>query len=353
MPNTRYTADEGDVASVADDLVRLWSENLRSVEGDPRAKLDWYYRRSPAGSGRAIVLRAHSDEGTSIIGCQGIGFRRVWCGDRELRAALLADLAVERRHRTLFPALTLARRTHDIAAESGEFQYGFPNHLAIELFKRLGYHVLGNMGRYARVLHLSPYFAQRFPVPVLSRGAGAVLDVVGMTLQVLPRVRAATRYRLSSLPGPDQRFDALFEEARGQYQVIAERGRDFLRWRFFVTRGGAELFTLLRRDDDALRAYAVVRQEGETVHISDFLAASESELEALFALLPPRLRARGCSSVSVRFLGDARIPRLLARCWFRKRDADRAVVLDCGEPVLAAALKDVQRFYLTDADEDN
>lgn len=352
MTPTRYEADESDPDAVADDLLRLWAANLRSMGGGGPSKLDWYYREAPTGRGRAIVLRAHDEHGESVVGCQGLGFRRVLCGGRAVQAALLADLAVDERHRTLFPALALVRRARAVAAGAADFQYGFPNQAAVGLFRRLAFHPLGSMARHARVLRFSPYLAPLVRVPLVAKVGGAVLDAGDAALRALPRLRAALRFRVAFLGAPDPRFDALFDEARRHYGVIADRGRDFLRWRFFAGRTPAELATLVRRKDGALRAYAVVMRRGDAAHLSDFLAGSEPELETLLTLLSPLLRARGFSSVSARFLGTARIPRLLERCRFRRRDADRTVVLAPGREPLSAALTDVESFYLTDADED-
>lgn len=350
----RYVAEERDVDHAAADLVRLWGNSLASAGGDLHAKLDWFYRAAPAGPARAVLLTAIDGDDGTVVGCEGIGFRRVWLGDRVLRAALLADLAVDPGHRTLLPALMLVRKTRETAASSAEFQYGFPNRKALGVFQRIGYRPLGTMARNVRVLRFGPYLARRVRLPLLSTLGGAVLDVAGAMLRALPLLRASAGFRLAFPSGPDERFDALFDVARTRYGVIADRGRDFLRWRFFAGQGRAELATLERRGDRALRAYAVVTRRDGVAHLSDFLAASDPELEALFALLAPVLRDRGCVSASVRFLGTARVRSLLERSGFRLRGADRTVVIDAGgDPALAAMIADVENHYLTDADEDN
>jgi hypothetical protein len=350
-----YAAEESDLDAVADDLIRLWSANLRSMQGQAASKLDWYYRAAPTGRGHAVVLRAPGGRGEPVVGCQGIGFRRVMCGERVVRAALLADLAVDAQHRTLFPALTLVRRTRELAARVADFQYGFPNGQAKGLFTRVGYRHLGNVARYARPLRLAPFIERRVRSQILARAAGAVLDAGTAALGAPARLRASRRYRLQSLPEPDPRFDALFDVARRQYGVIADRGREFLRWRFSRGRQPAELLGLVRLSDDALVAYAVIVRKDDAAHLADFLAAPERELASLLRLVLPALRSRGCASVSARFLGTSRIPRLLAAAGFRQRNADRAVVMDVpgGDASIGCpALTDLESFYLTDADED-
>ena len=350
----RYVAEERDVDHAAADMVRLWGNSLASAGGDLHAKLDWFYRSAPTGPARAMLLTVFDGGEGTVVGCEGIGFRRVWMGDRVLRAALLADLAIDPGHRTLLPALMLVRKTRETAASSAEFQYGFPNRKALGVFQRNGYRPLGTMARSVRVLRFGPYLARRIRFPLLSNLGGAVLDGAGAILRALPRLRASAGFRLAFPSGPDERFDSLFDVARTRYGVIAERGRDFLRWRFLAGQGGAELATLERRGDGALRAYAVVTRRDGVAHLSDFLAASDPELEALLALLVPMLRAQGCASASVRFLGTARVRQLLERSGFRLRDADRTVVIDAGgDPALAAVIADVENHYLTDADEDN
>jgi hypothetical protein len=350
---TRYLAEERDLDRAAADMVRLWSGSLASTGVGGPAKLDWFYRSAPAGPGRAVVLLAAGGDGTAVVGCLGIGFRRVYAGDRVLRAALLADLAVDPAHRTVLPALTLVRRGREVAAASSDFQYGSPNRKAIGVFKRLEYRTLGTLARRARVLRFAPYVSRRVRFPWLSRAGGAVLDAAAGARWLWPHLRAAVGFRLSFLPGPDTRFDTLFDAARGLHGVIGDRGRDFLRWRFFLGQGSSRLAALERRSDGELRAYAVVTVRDGVAHLSDFLGASDADLAALLALLLPALRAEGCTSASARFLGAARIGRVLERAGFRLRDTERAVVIEPGgDTALAAILGDAQGFYLTDADED-
>ena len=352
--DTRYEAEERDVELAAVDMVRLWNTGLASMAGDGHSKLDWFYRSSPSGPGRAVVVMACTGDERAVVGCEGIGYRRMRLGDRVLRAALLADLVVDPAHRTLLPALMLVRRARETAASSADFQYGFPNRKAVGVFQRVGYRPLGRMARRVRVLRFAPYLAPRIRVPLLARLGGAVLDAAGAALRAMPRLRAVSGYRLSFRPGPDPGLDALFDAARGRYGVIADRGSEFLRWRFFDGRDEATLATLGRRQDGVLTAYAVVTKRDGVAHLSDFLAVSDPDLEALLALLPPALRAQGCTSVSVRFLGTERIADLLQRSGFRLRDADRTVVVDAGsDPALASILGDAGSHYLTDADEDN
>lgn len=349
----RYTVEERELERAGPDALRIWGESLESMGDGGRSKLDWFYEGAPAGRGRLLLLGA--DGAAAPVGCIGIGFRRVARAGARVQAALLADLAVEAAHRTLFPAVALVRRAREVAATSAALQYGFPNQAAEGVFRRVGYHLVGRMARYVRVLRFSEHVSRRIPLaPVapLARAAGAVLDVADALRAAPPRLRAAAHYRLDFATGPDARLDALFEEAQRGVRAMGERGAEAIRWRFFERRPGAELALLVRRADGVVRGYAVIVRRGEVASLADFLAATEDDLDALIALLVPTLRARGYASASLRFLGPASIAAVLVRRGFVLREATRAVMAAAGSAPLPPEQRDPEGWYLTDADED-
>jgi hypothetical protein len=274
--------------------------------------------------------------------------------DGRLRSALLADLVVEPAHRTLFPVLTLVRRAREIAAGSADYQYSFPNARALPVLQRVGYRVLGRMARRVAVLRAAPYVERRVPIPAVARISGAVLDAAVGAVRHRGRSRAAAGMRVELAQAPDDRIDSVYQEARSRYPLLAERTAAFLRWRFPGTCRPVDFAVATGRADGAPRAYAVITRAGSVAHLSDFLGAGDPDLEALLRLLAPVLRSRGFASASARFLGTGRVQRVLESCGFRRRDEDRAVVLDvsgCPAP-LARVLLDAESHYLTDADED-
>src|SRR4051812_31738797 len=101
----KYEALLTDISASREGLLALWAANL-PVRGDLEAKLRWFYCDSPTGPGQAFML--HREDGVPI-GCAGIGVRTIVHRHRNLRAALFADLAVDRAHRTGYPALRLGR----------------------------------------------------------------------------------------------------------------------------------------------------------------------------------------------------------------------------------------------------
>src|SRR5688572_14661433 len=105
-------------------LLRLWGvSNLHSA-ADPRHKYAWFYRDNPVGAATAFFL---TEETEGVVGCCGLGMRKVWVDGTPLKAGLFADFAVAPSHRTAMPALILQRALCAGAREQFSLTYGFPN----------------------------------------------------------------------------------------------------------------------------------------------------------------------------------------------------------------------------------
>jgi hypothetical protein len=357
----QYSIDHVEPADIRTDLLRLWWDNLPVTRESAEAKYQWTYLDAPLRPEGVFVLKAkqEGEDAARIVGTSGVGCRKFLVNGRELRAGLLGDLAVDRDHRTALPAIRLVRQARQTTLDHFDLAYGYPNHAAEGVFLRCGYHKLGIMSRYATVLRYAPYVRRVFDVPVLPRVAGAGLDVLRMGLRVPRMVQAARRYHLEWLDDVDERFDALWQRARDEYPIIGQRDARFLRWRFL--RHPSERFELVALAENTsgrpLRAYAVLHRQGRAAYLRDVFGCFDA-LGPLLDLLLPALRVKRATSVSIDFLGARRMVDLLLSRNFEYRHSDRAIIIDVGnsltrdDAIQASTLKDVERWFLTDADED-
>lgn len=348
-----YEVREVDPLSVADEVARIWGDNL-SLPIDAHARFDWVYRLAPEPPERVTVLSARRSEAVAkVVGTAGVARRRFQIGSRLVGASQLVDLAVDAEHRSVGPALSLVRATRGAALGTRDFAYCFPNAKARGLFRRVGYRELGPVTRFARVLAHRGYLERLVPSRTLARVAGAALDA-GARLRRMPqRLVALSRFELRFESLPDQRLDRLWERARCDYDVVSWRGARLLRWRFFeCAANDVRLATLcFRGQRGSLLAYAVVERVGEVAHVRDFFG-HESAIGPLFDLLIPSLRASGASSVSLMFLGSRRTERLLQQRGFSARERERILFFDSASPDLAGELGRRERWHVTDADDD-
>jgi len=347
------------------ELERLWADNL-TVEGGVRAKYDWLYRDAPLPADAVFMLR--TDDGAAV-GTAGIGMRDVQLGGRLVRAGVVADLAVDKAHRSVGPALALVREAKQWGEGAVALLYGFPNKLAQGVFKRVGYQQLGAMARYARPLRHRQYAGRleerhlhRAPAalrgwligaaqqPGLALAAGLALDARKLGRD-LPRAWAARQLKHGFVEGPDARLDALWARARGEYAIVAARTLRFLAWRF-PPRPGRTWRLAVERGTDALRAYAVVDRVDGIAYIRD-LFGHKADVVTLLDRLPLGLYRTGAASMSMRYLGASWLSEALLARGFAVRQADRMIAIAPGLPVAGGPeLRDVSAWHLTDADED-
>ena len=348
-----------------DDVCRLWRENL-NLPTSSEQKFQWLYRDAPDAADIVYVLEAVEDGRTSIVGTNGMAVRRYWVGGREVRAAISCDLAVDRAHRSLLPALCLVRALRDDGAARFDLLYGFPNGKAEGVLKRAGFTELGRARRWAKVLRHARYvdrLSARPDAPALIRLASSFPWATRVGASTVDALRSAVNrataqvtatHHLQSYDAPDDRWDTLWHATRDEYDVVGARTAAFLRWRF-PRSTGTSFVALHRPGDDAVRAYAVLQFDQATAaaHVRDLFGHHADLGELVDGLVPLAYRA-GASSLSVRFLGAPLVERLLVDRGFALREGDRSVVID-GGPSLAAhgpMVLDASRWHLFDVDED-
>jgi hypothetical protein len=337
------------------DLRRIWAASLRGA-GDVEERLDWY-AKAPTPSDEVFVIAAQ--EGAlpdRIVGTAGFENRTFAFGGRELRVGLGCNLSVEPAHRTLLPGLRLLRAVQRATTAELDLSYNFPNERAQPLFERAGYHELGPMPRYVRILRHAPYVRRFVPMSAFAGTAGAALDLVMGARYALHHRRAARALDLVWLDNVDARFDALWDRARDGYVLVGRRDASWLRWRYLMfPRSRARIAALVERGPAAdVRAYALVTEHDGVAYVRDIFGVI-GDLDPLLVLLLRELRERGATSASFGYLGSGHLVSLLAAHGFRRRATNRRVFVAPGNtlsPQQRALVMNPIWWHLTEYDED-
>ncbi|MBK7077879.1 MAG: hypothetical protein IPH44_37005 [Myxococcales bacterium] len=362
-----YAVERCAPAAVRADLERLWDANL-TLESHPADKFGWLYAEAPVVPATVFVLRADG----AAVGTAGVGVRRFQLGADVGEAGLLADLAVDKAHRSVGPALALVRAGKAFVDEAFALAYGFPNKLAEGVFKRAGYQPLGTIGRYAMPLRHAAFATRldeqaltRVPAaarpalvraahtPVVAAIAGRAVDAVQLGRAAPAMLAGLRRLTLAAIPQPTAELDELWAAARGDYAVVAERTRRFVGWRF-LPRPERRVWTARARAGGGLRAYAVVDLIDGVAHVRD-LFGHKDDVIALIDCLPLTLYAAGASSLSMRYLGAGWLTDALVARGLSPRASTRMIAVTAGAacpPAARALVTDATAWHLTDFDED-
>ncbi|HEY3121257.1 MAG TPA: GNAT family N-acetyltransferase [Vicinamibacteria bacterium] len=235
-----------------DEIFRLYGEVFGERRtADSRARWRWQYLDNPAGDGAPEIWVAR--DGRAILGQYASMPVRLWWGGREVRSSWGMDvfLREQARGRGVGAQLFTAWSDHvEVALGLGltESSYG--------LFKKLRFRDVGPVPFYWRWLDPKAVARRRLG-RVLGTAAGAVLEAAASADP--PADPAIT---VSTIDGFDDRYDALWERARGTYRMCVRRDAGYLDWKYVrcphrrydlreAVRGGALAgFAVSRHEED-------------------------------------------------------------------------------------------------------
>lgn len=313
------------------------------------------------------MLEAAEEGRATVVGTNGIVPRRFRVAGREVAGGISCDLAVDRAHRALAPALTLVRAVRAEVGQRFDLIYGFPNAKAEGVLRRSGFLEIGRARRWVKVLRFTRYVEGAAARPELPRAirwiverkalagrAAAVVDVARSLVARVASVPLHRRYDVDVLTQPDARFDELWKQASPEYPVIGDRSVAYIGWRFALT-PSMRYVTIRRRGSDRLAGYAAMEVDPGTgaAYVRDFFG-HQADLEALLDALVGAAWRAGASSVSLRFLGAPAVARVLRQRGFTRRADTRSVVVAATPELLEGErLTDPDRWYLFDVDEES
>jgi hypothetical protein len=351
MNQMSYTITQANMNKDRSDIIGL----LKNVFSEaPEERLSWIYQNNPQGAAACWLARTSADN--RLIGATTLFARRLWIDGAPHLVGVAGDFAVVKEHRAFGPALALKKAALSGAGE-GEFDliYSFPNSASRAVLLRAGYATLGRVARFTRLLKSRSYFQKRCRPAVLAPVLGAAVDAAMSCRYEWFGGWETADYLGEEVDAFDERFDALWQEARRGHRIIGERTRRFLRWRFAESPHHAyKTFASVRKSDRRLTGYIVYYDEGDVVCIADLLSSDQEG--SLLALLRGFLRhqeERGKSAVYVLYLGDGFLVRALSKVGFLERP-ERSEVLYHATSALRPTV-DIARpenWYLFEGDND-
>jgi hypothetical protein len=345
-------------------ILSLWRRGLTHA-GMPEAKFDWYYRENPDGPPQTFFL--YANDVPDPVGVAAIATRHMHTGTKLLCAGELVDFVALPEYRTLFPALFLQKEIRRIALETNQTHsvlYGFPNPKSLAVVKRVGYQLVGQMVRHARVVRSAGYLSRTLP-GWLGTLIGPIIDRFRLAALAL-RGTLEPRFEFQWLEQSDTRLDNLWQRViannAASNVLIGVRDNAFLKWRFSDCPLRAyRFFAVISPDGDrAIAGYAVCALDEGSLLVHDFLydTAIGGAAKALWRQLTREAYTSGHTGISVEFFGTAAIHHELLAAGFSAREkrpvyaavyaAESSAIGITRTPINLTEL----RWYLTCADED-
>jgi hypothetical protein len=350
-----------------DALAALWRENMSDTRiGDVvPERIRWLYERNPAGT--AVTWLGIVSGSDDVIGCASSFPRRMQVGGKMVSAGVLADFAVSKNHRMAGAAIAIQRALAKGSFPAGlEFLYGYPNGKSDAIFKRLGYHYVGSSAFWVKPLRSAYKVSERVKNRALAWGASRVLDV-GLSIadqslafahRGVRRVRGdRRRYRVEEVSRADERFDRLWNRARGEFVIVGEKSSSYLNWRYtdFTTRAH-RFFCLVDRKSNELSGFVVYAVHDQKAVVADLFCERRDVLaKELLLRLAIRLRRTHVSSLVISYLGPDSFGEQLKMAGFLPRPGERSMIayVDADGPQeLRSTVFDKNAWFMIDGELD-
>ncbi len=341
-----------DAVAVRDDLLAVGQRNLALSIGT-RSWFDWLYLDNPAGSGGIAVLEAtFPGERRRVVGVAGCAARSFSWRGRIVEGATLGMPVIDREHHTPATLHMLSRALRDESLARFELVQTIADETAAPLFLEHGHRKLGDTRRFMLTLRHAALLKTRLG-EFGGLAAGTGLDVARGVMLAAGSTRAAFEYHLQWSDDVDERFDDLWREASVDHSLVGVRDAAYLRWRFARRpEGRVEFAILVNRRTEAVAAYAAVSRVETSVQIRDIFA-HRGTFEPLLWLLTAALARQEMESLNLRLYGAPPLVTAVQSLGFRERPDRGVVVGQAAGPLLSVApeIVDVDRWYLTDADD--
>ncbi|HUG92677.1 MAG TPA: hypothetical protein VML55_17685, partial [Planctomycetaceae bacterium] len=200
-----------------------------------------------------------------------------------------------------------------------DFLYGHPNERSAGVHAKAGFHPVGRMMRYAKVLRTEPYLRDRLKSGLAASILAKVADPIVRVLQPGKHRRLTTSITVTSPARFDDRFDALFADAAASLRVVGVRDSRYLNWRYSEN-PLYESHLLTSSDGGRLRGYLVFTIQDGVGQIKDvFPPGDEAAVRDLIQAAIGEGRRRGLASLSFTALEGNPLLPVFSDCAFRRR----------------------------------
>ena len=342
-----YSVTSADLDRDKDDILLLLKKNFPDI---PPERYDSIYQKNP--DGKALSWTALETNTGSLVGTTSLFPRKMIIAGKTVKVGIAGDFAVNQEHRGSNVAIKLQRAViASLNQNDFEFIYGISNRKAEPVQLRVGYVLLGKTDRWAKLLKTRRYFKASALHWLVSRP----LDFIMKILSKEARYRRGEGYTIQRLNSFDQRFDLLWKKASKQFNIISERSKEYLNWRYGKSpHRNYHIFSLIHKDTQEIWGYIVYYFQDQVCFIADMLFLDfGSTFETLLSEFILYLRGQDVESISILLFGCPPLAKKLKSFGFscREKESSILVYLDKNFPYADLVLNN-NNWLLLEGDRD-
>lgn len=298
-------------------VIDIWNKNFNGCNASYE-RFKWLYKENPSGQTQTWLLLTDTGK---IVGCSSLFPRKLYVQNRSVLTWSAADLAVNKEHRYLGPALNLQRAiVKKKLADDSQFIFGHPNKAAHGLIKRVKYKAIGTETCWAKPLDpkekIKKHIKNFFLVSVLSFFYSQFLELLYWKEKLL----FAQSFHSKTTAHCDGAFDKLWDESCSEYGITPEKQSSYLNWRFASHKDREIQFYCLFDSEDNLFGYIAYSELKGVITVEDFCVRDIQKNSRMALLAFSReMKAAGYTTIMLSYLGDPFFQKILKNIFFFER----------------------------------
>ena len=306
-----------------DVLLDIWSDSLPALDA---RRINWSYEDNPLGKAHVWLIK---ETGTNdYFGVCAVFPRKFRLGQMDVKAGIMADLAVKKHYRSLGPVLKLLGAL--ISADDFELLIGMPNLNAERVMQRAGFTKLGKMKRFVKVFRLNEFLKRKIRCndrPLISRS----IDLYCRSETNLWKIRNIKKSwnTFSAKAQFDKKMDKIWLNGSRKLTLAGLREHKYMKWRFekypYLE---YRLFTLFNKNNDCVLGYLIFYEKDNMFFIDDlFVSDFEKYFQDLMKSFLKFSMEQKVDALSLKLHACTEIQNHLIGLGFRSFDTEQSIVI--------------------------
>ncbi|MBZ0155108.1 MAG: GNAT family N-acetyltransferase [Alphaproteobacteria bacterium] len=289
-----YRLVQKDPAPYREQIIAFWKEYL---PGTPAGRFDWMSNGNPAGP--ALWFFAVDTRNDEIAGVISVIPREVIMGGRRVRAGILGDFMVSRRHRVFGPGLLLPKTAvAELSKRGFEMFYTIPNAESEKVIRRMGFRHRESLYSMVKPLEVG-YYLEKY----MNRTSARLLSPLirnGLALLSMERY-IPSRGAFGETACIGAAFDALWDKmCRKEGSLRGDRSAAYLSWRYLCDPlRRYRVLTYRKKPGGKMLGCLFFMIDAGRLHIADIMSPGIIPVYKLLRRIVDIAKQEGCLSLTI------------------------------------------------------
>jgi GNAT superfamily N-acetyltransferase len=313
---------------------------------------DWRYLERP-NEQKPIIVWAETEQGVKI-GALSLIPHHYLIYNMIADVGILGDISVAKEWRGKGIAQQMFKYLSGTeAAKQLSACLVLPNEAAARPLMKVDWRTISTMTRYVKLIDVEKRLRRPLRASWLSKPAAFVLNFVLKAMSFETYAGSGHGYKGAVVSEFDDRFDALWDDAKKDRKIIGVRNKQYLTWRYVNhPLVDYKIFTLTHNSQ--LYGYLVYHCHGDSCYVDDIFPLHDKSKypHYLLSIFLRYVKTTNIADITLTMSGNSFVNFNLLKYGFIKRSSDWRIMVNVADNAKKEMLLNGAGWFLTTGDKD-